>query len=241
MEVLVEAVCSSVEDCIAAEQSGADRIELCSALSVGGLTPSVGLVQEAIAAVRIPIVAMVRPRAAGFCYSESEFRVMLRDADAFMTEGANGVVFGVLGPDSEIDLVRTRTLAGFGQSVFHRAFDAVSSPFDSLELLIDCGVTRVLTSGGAATAIDGATTLFTLNQRARGRIEIIAAGGIRAANVAEVVEKARVSQVHLGPLTWRQDESGGSYKGPYYLLDGKEIQAVRIEIDRQSDLLWPAG
>jgi copper homeostasis protein len=199
-ELLVEAVCCTVDECLEAEANGADRIELCTALVVGGLTPSLGTLIEARAATRLPIVSMVRAREGGFCYSARELATMRRDAELALSHGANGIVFGILRADGSVDAARCRELvaiAGRAETVFHRAFDDVSDPFAALETLISLGFTRILTSGGQPTAVAGAPLLRRLADRAAGRIEILPGGGVRAANVAELLRVSGLSAVHL--------------------------------------------
>jgi copper homeostasis protein len=208
-DLLVEAVCCTVDECLEAEANGADRIELCSALVVGGLTPSLGTLIEARAATRLPIVAMVRPREGGFCYSGRELATMRRDAELAVAHGADGIVFGILRSDGTVDsehcaelvaIARTAAPRAGGrtvQTVFHRAFDEVPDPFAALETLIGLGVTRILTSGRQPTAVAGAALLRQLAERAAGRIEILPGGGVRAANVAELLHVSGLSAVHL--------------------------------------------
>lgn len=198
--VLLEVCVESVDDAVAAAAGGADRIELNSALSLDGLTPSPGLLLEARRAVRVPLIAMARPRAGDFEYSESEFRVLRRDANYAVEHGADGVAFGIL-TGRRIDTRRCRTIARLvnaagKQAVFHRAFDAVADPFIALEQLVDLGVRRVMTSGGQRTALAGAATIARLIERAAGRIDILPAGGIRPSNVLKVLARTRCDQVH---------------------------------------------
>src|SRR6266545_4567395 len=161
-DLVVEAVCCSADDCVEADAGGADRIELCGELVVGGLTPSLGTLIEALASTRVPIVQMIRPRAGGFCYSAREFATMRRDAELALAHGADGLVFGVLQESGEIDVPRCAELValahsgggeggGGRQTVFHRAFDVVPEPFAALEALIALDVTRILTSGRQPT------------------------------------------------------------------------------------------
>lgn len=237
MAVLVEAVCCSLEDCIAAEQAGADRIELCSALEVGGLTPSTGLVAAASQRVNIPIMAMVRPRASGFCYSQLEFETMEQDAIALLESGADGIVFGFLHEDGSIDRDRTSSMSRGREAVFHRAFDATSSAAESLDVLVDCGIRRVLTSGHARTALEGAACLSELVEAAGDRIEILVGGGIRPSNVVEVLKETGAQQVHLGPVEEAFDQSAGKMYGETYTrLDAEAIRQVRQNLDRSRDL-----
>jgi copper homeostasis protein len=246
MRILLEAACASLTDCLEAEAAGADRLELCSALVVGGLTPSIGLLAAARARVRVPIVCMVRPRAGAFCYSEDELETMRRDTEAFRDAGADGVVLGVLTPQGAVDIDRCRDLverAGPLQTVFHRAFDLVPDPDTTLEALISIGVTRILTSGQAPASLEGAPLLRQLIERAAGRIEILPGGGIRAASVAELLAATGARGVHLGPQLLRTDASGAanpriSFGSPgagadqYPALDAAAIRAVRAALDR---------
>ena len=198
--VLLEICCGSIDDAIEAEKGGADRVELCSALFLGGLTPSLGTIQEAKRRLKIPIMVMVRPRAGGFAYSEAELTSMERDVEAAVENGADGVVFGILQSDGGIDIPRCRQirrLIGKRQAVFHRAFDVTPDPFEALEQLVDMGITRVLTSGQKESVPEGVELIQKLVERARGRIEILPGGGIQPWNVKEVVEKTHCLQVHM--------------------------------------------
>jgi copper homeostasis protein len=198
--VLLEICCGSIDDTIEAEAGGADRVELCSALFLGGLTPSLGTIQEAKRRLKIPIMVMVRPRAGGFAYSEAELASMERDTDAAVENGAEGVVFGILQADGRIDIPRCkkiRELIGNRQAVFHRAFDVTPDPFEALEQLVDLGITRVLTSGQKDSAPEGAELIKKLIERAGDRIEILPGGGIQLWNVREMVERTGCQQVHL--------------------------------------------
>ena len=198
--VLLEICCGSIDDAIEAEKGGADRVELCSALFLGGLTPSLGTIQEAKRRVKIPIMVMVRPRGGGFAYSEAEFASMERDAEAAVGNEADGVVFGILQSDGTIDIPRCRRirqLIGERQAVFHRAFDVTPDPVEVLEQLVDLGITRVLTSGQKDSVPEGVELIKKLIERARGRIEILPGGGIQAWNMKEMIERIGCAQVHL--------------------------------------------
>jgi len=198
--VLLEICCGSIDDAIEAEKGGADRVELCSALFLGGLTPSVGTIQEAKHRLKIPIMVMVRPRGGGFAYSDAEMASMERDTEAAIENGADGVVFGILQPDGRIDVARCRRIRqaiGKHQAVFHRAFDVTPDPFESLEQLVDLGITRVLTSGQKESVPEGAELIKTLIARAGNRIEILPGGGIQLWNVKEMIERTGCRQVHL--------------------------------------------
>ena len=198
--VLLEICCGSIDDAIEAEAGGADRVELCSALFLGGLTPSLGTTQEAKRRLKIPIMVMVRPRGGGFAYSEAELASMERDTQASVENGANGIVFGILQPDGRIDIPRCkeiRELIGKRQAVFHRAFDVTPDPFEALEQLVDLGITRILTSGQKDSVPEGVELIKKLIERAGDRIEILPGGGIQLWNVKEMVERTGCRQVHL--------------------------------------------
>lgn len=199
-KVLVEIVCCSVDDCVAAQQGGADRIELCAAIPLGGLTPPLGMLLEAKARMRLPVMAMVRPRPAGFDYTNGEFANMERDLELFREHGAEGAVFGVLTSNGRLDLERNRRLiqrAGDMDKVCHRCFEVVPDPFEALEQLIDLGFTRLLTSGQKASVIDGEALVKELIQRADGRIDILPGAGFRTDNIRSFVERTGCTAVHL--------------------------------------------
>lgn len=218
-KILLEVCVGSVEDCLAAERAGADRLELNSALFLGGLTPTLGALIEAKSQVAIPIMAMIRPRAAGFEYSGADLAVMERDIDLALAHGADGVVFGVLDSEGKIDVSAMRRLTRRvtrGEIVFHRAFDVVSDPLAALETLIDLGIRRVMTSGQEETAYEGAALIARLIEHARGRIEILPAGRINRFSVADVVSRTGCNQVHVACLTKRADRSTSGNPHVYY-------------------------
>ena len=209
-KILLEICCGSVADATEAEAGGADRVELCSALYLGGLTPSAGTILEAAASLSIPFVVMLRPRPGGFCYSAAEFRVMLRDAETALAHGAAGVVFGVLHEQGTVDADRCREiirLAGGRTTVFHRAFDVTPDPLATLDQLVDLGVSRILTSGQRADSLAGASLIRDLRHRADGRIEILPGGGIDGENVEQVVRQTGCDQIHLAALQSKVDGS----------------------------------
>jgi copper homeostasis protein len=197
---LLEICVDDVEGALAAEAGGADRIELCSGLSEGGITPSLGLVRQVLAGVqRIAVNVIVRPRGGDFVYAPAELDAVLADLEELGRHRV-GAVVGALTPDGEIDraaLRRIREACPGASLTFHKAFDATADLGRSLETLIDFGVDRVLTSGGRATALEGADVLAGLVRQAAGRIVVMAGGGVRPANVRTVLARSGVYEVHL--------------------------------------------
>jgi copper homeostasis protein len=209
-KILLEICCGSIDDALQAQAGGADRVELCSALFLGGLTPSLGTLQYARQQLRIPIIGMVRPRGGGFCYTDAEFATMERDAEAAIAQGADGVVFGILKQDGSIDRERTRrirALIGNKQAVFHRAFDVTPDPFAALDELVDLGITRILTSGQQDTVPEGVELIGRLIDYAKDRIEILPGGGIKPYQLADVVAKTGCRRIHLTAFKTTVDPS----------------------------------
>ena len=202
--VCVEVCVDSVASAIAAEQGGAHRLELCSNLAEGGVTPSAGLIAMVREQVAIELRVLIRPRAGDFCYSPDEFEVMSRDVLLAKQLGANGVALGILDADGNVDTARTRDLVKLArplQVTFHRALDMARDLNDALEAVLETGCDRILTSGAALTAEQGIVTVAGLVNSADNRIQIVAAGGIREHNVRQIVEKTGVCEVHAALQT----------------------------------------
>ncbi len=217
--ILVEVCAGSVGDVFRAKAGGAARVELNSALFMGGLTPSVGAVRAATAA-GLPIMAMVRPRESGFCYDEHDFAVMLADARSLLDAGASGIVFGVLQPNGTVDAPRCAEMLrviGSAQSVFHRAIDIVPDWRRALDTLMELGFTRVLTSGQRPSVQDGAETVCQMREYAAGRIEILPGGGISLANVGTVLAQTGCGQIHVSMRGSQQDPSIPSETGIHFM------------------------
>lgn len=199
---LIEAAVDTLDAIMIADRAGVDRIELCAALSEGGITPSSGFIAVAVTH-RMPVVTIIRPRGGDFVYSRQEIDIMRRDIERALSLGAQGVATGALRKNAEIDVEATRRLvaAAAGAPVtFHRAFDSVTDSSAALEQLIELGIARVLTSGDSATAIEGATTIARLVAQAAGRITVMAGGKIRDDNVREVIRGTGVAEVHARAL-----------------------------------------
>jgi len=196
--VLVEACCDSVYTAVAAQEAGAGRIELCGP-GDGGTTPSLGLIARCRDLLTVPLHVMIRPHTRDFVYHDDELDVMANDIVTARTLGVDGVVLGPLQRDDTVHMQQLATLVQIAQPmtvVFHRAFDRTPDPFAALHTLILTVVRMVLTSGQAATALEGAATLNGLRQRAGDRLTILAGGGVRGGNVRELVQRSEVRQVH---------------------------------------------
>ena len=216
MKILIEVCIASVEDAIVAQRAGADRLELNAALALGGLTPSIGLLREVKASVDLPVVAMLRPREGDFVYAASEHAVMQRDADSLIENGADGIAFGFLTRERGVDVDRTADIVrriGARQSVFHRAFDFVADPLESVTRLIDLGIDRVMTSGARPTAEEGMPRIRELVERFGTRIEILPAAGIGPENAAKIVAATGCDQLH-GSFSSKIEASETGENGP---------------------------
>ncbi|NIG53514.1 copper homeostasis protein CutC [Chitinophaga sp. Cy-1792] len=195
----LEICAGSVASCIAAEQGGAHRIELCDNLLEGGTTPSYGTIALAREKVNIDIYPIIRPRGGDFLYSDLEFETMKRDVVMAKQLGCNGVVIGILTADGRVDKQRCKLLVDLAWPMgvtFHRAFDMTDNPFEALEDIIAIGCERILTSGCRNTAVEGASLLKDLVIRANDRIAIMAGSGVRSTNIADLVKTTDVTEFH---------------------------------------------
>jgi copper homeostasis protein len=198
--VLVEVCVDSVESAVAAQEGGAGRIELCDDLVEGGTTPSAGTIAACRSRLTIPLFVMIRPRGGDFLYSDLEREVMRHDIADARRLGADGVVFGALRPDGSLDRDALRELVAASQGLgvtFHRAFDVCRDPAAALEELIELGIERVLTSGQQPKAEAGAAAIAGFVRQARGRIAILAGGGVNEENAARLVAATGVREIHL--------------------------------------------
>ncbi len=196
--MIFEVCCGCTDDAVNAFLGGADRIELNSALFMGGLTPSTGTLRLVKELTDFPVMAMLRPREGGFCYSENEYKTIKEDAKILLENGADGLVFGFLNSDGTVNAQRTRELielCGEKDSVFSRGIDVTPNIIEATELLRDLGITRILTSGGEKTALLGAENIKKMIAVAGGT-EILPGSGINADNVLELILKTGTAQVH---------------------------------------------
>jgi copper homeostasis protein len=237
MSLIFEVCVDSAEAAVAAEEGGADRVELCSDLLEGGLTPSHGTLAVARARLRVGIMAMVRPRGGDFCYSDTEFAVMREDLLA-----AKGVVLGLLNPDGTVDRPRTAELIALARPLpvtFHRAFDVSRDPFEALETLIGLGIDRVLTSGQEPTVLEGLDLIVALVKRAAGRIIVMPGGGITTRTVGRIAPVSGATELHFASLEPREGRMayrnprvfmGGTLRPPEYAQDVTRPESVAAVI-----------
>lgn len=235
--IVLEVAIETPDDAYAAAQGGADRLELCSALDLGGLTPSLGMLEEIRRFSDVPTCVMIRPRPGDFVYSPAEVDIMRRDIEHFLPLKPAGFVFGVLDEEGRIELEACLKLVTAAQGVpcvFHRAFDKTPDPAEAIDQLVQLGFQRILSCGQADTALEGVNNLARLVALAGERIIILACGRIRARNVVQVIKASGVVQVH------------GSFAEPVPELPGRgrrgyttrsqtsrdQVQATRELLDR---------
>ena len=225
----IEICVDSFEQASVAKDLSAKRIELCSALDIGGLTPSVGLTSLCSDLAGIEVHAMIRPRPGGFLYSSNEIQTMKLDIESLQSSGVRGVVFGVLKESGDLDLERNTELLSLAKSyglevTFHRAFDFVKNPMGSLEKLIELGFDRVLTSGQQPSAFEGIDLIKKLVLQSRGRIQIMAGSGVNRGNVQDLQDTG-IDAIHF---TARKpvNESFELGMGKRYEVDIAKINSI---------------
>ena len=214
--ILIEVAIESPDDAVAAQTGAADRLELCSALDLGGLTPSIGTYLEVRAKTRLPVFVMIRSRGGDFVYSESEIAVMLRDVELFLPHNPDGFVFGALQPTGQIDVANCAEFllrVGDKPCVFHRAFDRTPDAREALEQIIALGFKRVLTSGRERLALTGSPEIAKLVKLADGRIEILPCGQVRAKSAVEIIKLTDCTQLHASFAEPIPEHTGRGYRG----------------------------
>jgi len=196
---MLEVCVDTIQAAKIAAKAGADRIELCSVLEMGGVTPSGPLVSAVRRAIELPLIVLIRSRPGEFVYSEDDCELMIQEAQTAIELGADGVAVGALTPSLDLHLTFLRTIASAlpkCQLVMHRAFDSVRDPLAALECLVELSFTRILTSGGGEFAIDGTDALRRFSNLANGRIEILPAGGVAPSNALAILKETGVNQLH---------------------------------------------
>jgi copper homeostasis protein len=234
MGYIIEIATTDFTTTASAVEGGADRIELCSALSEGGITPSYGLVRQCRKTFDIPLFAIIRPRAGDFLYTDEEFELMMKDVQFCKETGCEGVVTGLLNNDGTIDTKRTAKLVALAyplEVTFHRAFDRCKDPFTALEQLIKTGCQRILTSGQKPTAPEGTGLIAELIRQAGERIIIMPGSGVRKENIKALAEKTGAVEFHSSVKTQKASEM--KFIHPAFneinnpAIDPAEVQALR--------------
>lgn len=229
--MMLEIAANSVASALAAQQGGAGRVELCTALELGGLTPSPAQIALARERLHIPLYVLIRPRAGDFLYSELECETMLRDIEACAALGCDGVVLGVLDAQGNVDTVRCRALiaaAGKLGVTFHRAFDLSRDPTRALEDIVALGCERILTSGAQAGAADGSTLIRELVRQAGDRIVVMPGAGITAQNIAALAAATGAREFHASAKG--QLPSGMQHRRP--LLGDMQGGELRSDVEQ---------
>ena len=197
--MIKEACVESFEKALEAQNNGADRIELCENLSVGGTTPSYGTVKICLEKLNITIFHMIRARGGNFVYSKDEIEIMKEDIKVFKDLGVKGLVLGCLTSDNKIDLELTKTLVNLAypmEITFHKAIDEISNPLDYIEDLVNIGIKRILTSGGKATALEGKDLINDMIKKSNGRLKIVVAGKVTKENLNELSNLISADEFH---------------------------------------------
>lgn len=246
--MVLEICVDSVESAIASQAGGAQRVELCSDLNEGGITPSDGLIQTVRKHVGIDVFVMVRPRGGDSYYTSYEFDVMKADVTRMKELGADGIVLGMLNQDGLVDVQRTRQLVQLAspmQVTFHRAFDMSADLGQSLERVIETGAHRILTSGGVQTVSQGAERVTHLINAANGRIRIMVGGGIRQENIRKIAQRTKATDFHCSlrirtqsPVTFRNDSlklgSVANDEFARYVVLEENVRGLRDTLDKIS-------
>lgn len=206
--MLLEVACFNLESCLIAQDAGAQRVELCKNYSAGGITPDKITITKARKLLQIDLFIMIRPREGNFVYTDAEFEQMKSQILFCHKEKCNGIVFGILTSENKLDKIRCKELVQLAkpmQSTLHRAFDEIENPEQALEEIIECGFTRVLTSGKQKTALEGAKKIADLIQKAQKRITIVPGGGIRSSTISELSKITKAEEFHSAAITTKHE------------------------------------
>ena len=234
--IKTELVVTTTHAAIAAEQAGASRIELCQHLEVGGITPSIGLVQSVCDHVEFPVHVLIRCRRGNFCYNQHEVGEMVRDVRAVVEAGADAFVIGALTSSHEVDaeaMQRFLDAADGCPITFHRAFDVAADPYRAFDAIAQLGMNRILTSGQQATAPEGSALIAELVKRAGEQLTILPGSGINAGNVAQLVQQTGASEVHFSAVKRVPQQAaevamgnGSPEESTIEVFDAEKAQAV---------------
>ena len=218
----LEIACFNLESALIAQENGADRVELCAGIEVGGTTPNFEIVKQAREKLSIDLYVMIRPRGGNFVYSDEEFQLMQADIVALKQLNVDGFVFGILKEDQTINYEQNKVLIDLAKPLpctFHRAFDEVINPFQALEQLIDCGFKTILTSGQAQNVMEGINRLTELVTKANNRITIMPGGGLRSTNIETMQQNTKAIFYHSSAI------ADGSE-----MASATEVQALKTKL-----------
>ncbi len=243
MSNILEVCCGSYYDALQAQAANAKRIELNTALSIGGITPSLSVLKKIKQNTTLEVVCMVRPRGAGFHYDALEKETMFADAKDLLDNGADGIVFGFLNADSTVDIETTSRMVELIHSyqktaIFHRAIDVSADYAQAFAAIVEAKVDRVLTSGAKANAAEGAARIKSMVDIYGDQIEVLAGCGVNATNAAYIIERAGVIQIHAScktlkkdPTTSRNSVNFSDYgHNEYIVCDAEEVKSILNEI-----------
>ena len=209
----LEIACFNLESALIAQQNGADRVELCDEITLGGTTPKFEIIQQAKAQVTIDLFIMIRPRGGDFVYSDAEFQQIKQDIQTIKQLNVDGFVFGILDNEGNVNVVQNKELVALASPTpctFHRAFDVVNKVYQSLETVIDCGFKTILTSGQEINVVEGIDVLAELVKKANNRIVIMPGGGLRSTNIGLLKEKTNASFYHSSAIVETGETANGA-------------------------------
>lgn len=240
MESKLEIIGFNIESCVAAQEAGADRIELCASPGEGGTTPSYGLIQSAREKLNIDLYVMIRPRGGDFLYNDNDFEMMKKEIGMCKKSGCNGIVTGILTTDGKIDKVRCKQLIDLAypmEATFHRAFDRVKNPFEALEDIIDLGFERILTSGLKPKAVEGSKFLEKLINKAGERIIIMPGSGVTSENIISIAGITGAKEFHSSASFSKESEmkfinTKMNESLNHISVNGKEVKKMRELLNR---------
>ena len=237
----IEICSSNFQSAINAQKAGAHRIELCSELAVGGITPSYGLIKQTLQSLEIPVFVLVRPRSGNFTYSDGDFEIMKQDIEICKALGCDGIVSGILNLDNTIDKERTKELIELSKPMsftFHRAFDWTPNPFEALSILRDLKVDRILTSGQATSAEKGILILNQLKELAENKLTILPGSGINPKNIL-IFKGAGFKEVHCSSVLFPQVKAHAPIpmNSSNFLNDGQEMTSNIETIEAMLQLI----
>ncbi len=212
---IIEICCNSLQSALNAQEAGAERIELCSGLMEGGMTPSLGLIEETLTQLTIPVYVLIRPRGGDFCYTDKEFKIMLRDIEWCKQSGVKGIVSGVLNDDASINREKTQLLMHASAPLdftFHRAFDVVNDPIIAIQILKAISCKRILTSGASAIAYNGKRFIKEFVNAAAPEISIMSGGGVDEKNIQPLIRETGIREVHFSATAFIKSYSDREFR-----------------------------